>query len=383
VDTYTSFGWFGKPLALSPLHCARFGWKLRAPDTLVCTQCKRQLIFQNAEPTQLIPFTQLFLGLLQSTHLEDCPFRSQSVPAALYAIRSKPSTALVHGFYERFYALSHALDSIAKGRSTATLRGGSTASELIPSVETKQVVDTAVRTLQHSTLYMAAASHIPRASCVFEFREPPSDPHLVPIFASFMTQASSGVDVCVICEAIAPEQPLHRTLPLLCLSLCGWVPRASKPGNSSSNVMSTGFLVKCLYCRRRQIASLTALTPSPSSSSSSSDDVDFAPAAKKSKLDEITTCDPISDHKNYCPWVSTVEHEKHLAWQICFRALILSISPSGGHSTSETSSSLDVMTGSTSTSSSDAVQESEASLLDRLSRTLHRVQALAKQPESV
>lgn len=114
VDTFTSFGWFGKPLALSPLHCARFGWQLRAPDSLVCPHCKRQLIFQNSDPTQLVSYSQLFLELLKSTHTEDCTFRNKSVPAALYAIRSRPSTTLVHGFYERFYALKLSMEDVAQ-----------------------------------------------------------------------------------------------------------------------------------------------------------------------------------------------------------------------------------------------------------------------------
>lgn len=105
VDTYSTVDWFGKPLPLSPLQCARFGWKLRTSDSLVCEFCKKQLIYQNTDPTDLVSYINLFLELMQSTHTEKCPFKSTSIPPSIFSIRSRPSTSVTHSFYERLSAL--------------------------------------------------------------------------------------------------------------------------------------------------------------------------------------------------------------------------------------------------------------------------------------
>lgn len=43
VRTFKPMTWFGKPLALSPPECARYGWANVAKDTLFCNCCKVQL----------------------------------------------------------------------------------------------------------------------------------------------------------------------------------------------------------------------------------------------------------------------------------------------------------------------------------------------------
>ena len=34
------FTWFAKPLALSPLHCAQYGWENSEVDILQCVSCR-------------------------------------------------------------------------------------------------------------------------------------------------------------------------------------------------------------------------------------------------------------------------------------------------------------------------------------------------------
>jgi hypothetical protein len=68
-------------------------------------QCKKQLIFQSTDPTQLVEYTKQFVELLQSTHHADCPLKGKEVPRHFYTLKSKPSSNLVHAFYERLYAL--------------------------------------------------------------------------------------------------------------------------------------------------------------------------------------------------------------------------------------------------------------------------------------
>lgn len=105
VDTFSTADWFGKPLPLSPLQCARFGWKLRCSDSLICEQCKKQLIYQNTDPTQLVPYINRFIELMQSTHAEKCSFKHNSIPSSIFALRSRPSTSITHSLYERLAAL--------------------------------------------------------------------------------------------------------------------------------------------------------------------------------------------------------------------------------------------------------------------------------------
>lgn len=105
VDSFTSFGWFGKPVTVSPLECARFGWELHSTDTLRCAHCKKQLIHQNSDPSQLVSYTTKFVSLLQSAHDEECPFKSKAVSKDIYALQTRPSSVVVSGFYERLYLL--------------------------------------------------------------------------------------------------------------------------------------------------------------------------------------------------------------------------------------------------------------------------------------
>lgn len=44
--TFRVSWWFAKPVALSPLQCARFGWINCGPDLLRCECCEQRLCFQ-------------------------------------------------------------------------------------------------------------------------------------------------------------------------------------------------------------------------------------------------------------------------------------------------------------------------------------------------
>jgi hypothetical protein len=45
VETFTLATWSNKPLQLSPLQCARFGWSNAGKDTLQCLACNSYLVF--------------------------------------------------------------------------------------------------------------------------------------------------------------------------------------------------------------------------------------------------------------------------------------------------------------------------------------------------
>lgn len=47
LRTFKTGWWFAKPLELSPLVCARYGWHNSGPDTLKCSVCSAQIIVKD------------------------------------------------------------------------------------------------------------------------------------------------------------------------------------------------------------------------------------------------------------------------------------------------------------------------------------------------
>jgi len=65
--------WFAKPDALSPLRCARFGWRCQGRDTLVCTVC-------GATVTMKEPYDESLEQLLAESHRSICPWKEDPSP---------------------------------------------------------------------------------------------------------------------------------------------------------------------------------------------------------------------------------------------------------------------------------------------------------------
>ena len=179
---------------------------------------------------------------------------------------------------------------------------------------------------------------------------------------------SNGVDIEEICDRI----PGDYSSSLIYLALCGWTADLRSSSKSSralplnSSAQTPPLPIRCLYCRRNM-----KVGPSPPAPSDGEDSTD-APPAKKSKLSETISFEPVQDHKLYCPWTTIVPGEKHLGWQLCLRAVILSLGSSRPPVSSEA-------TGPQSdTTEAAPVSSGGETLQERLSRTLQRVQSFAE-----
>uniref|UniRef100_A0A6B2L9N8 C3HC-type domain-containing protein n=1 Tax=Arcella intermedia TaxID=1963864 RepID=A0A6B2L9N8_9EUKA len=82
VATFLVADWFVKPLCMSPLSCARYGWVNVGPDTLECTICMKRLVYtytlKNGPPDSL--------DLLNSTHTDLCPWKDNPSPLSFTSL---------------------------------------------------------------------------------------------------------------------------------------------------------------------------------------------------------------------------------------------------------------------------------------------------------
>ena len=91
--------WFGKPEVVGPLQCARFGWRLIAPDSIACASCGARLVMSASTASAgldagaLAAIASTFAGRLRSGHAKHCPWRAAACPVRfsvmqIYAPRS-------------------------------------------------------------------------------------------------------------------------------------------------------------------------------------------------------------------------------------------------------------------------------------------------------
>ncbi|XP_060067539.1 zinc finger C3HC-type protein 1-like [Ylistrum balloti] len=89
VNTFTTFNWFAKPVDLSPLVCARYGWQVIDSDMLGCVGCKAKLSGQlpKTRDQKLYPdcCKKLKHGLTWS-HKKSCSWSSNPSPESFAVI---------------------------------------------------------------------------------------------------------------------------------------------------------------------------------------------------------------------------------------------------------------------------------------------------------
>ncbi|KAJ8047005.1 NIPA-like protein [Holothuria leucospilota] len=89
VDTYSTSTWFAKPLELSPLQCARYGWQNIDVDTLCCVSCKEVLYVSLPQPWQKEEYSSACDKVreqLQSAHGKICPWSGSPSPDSFVTI---------------------------------------------------------------------------------------------------------------------------------------------------------------------------------------------------------------------------------------------------------------------------------------------------------
>lgn len=83
VETFSPFTWFAKPLSLSPLHCAQFGWENSEVDILQCVLCKATLdatISTTWDPDLYSKTCGQLNEALVSGHSKLCPWPDNPCP---------------------------------------------------------------------------------------------------------------------------------------------------------------------------------------------------------------------------------------------------------------------------------------------------------------
>ena len=94
VQTYSLARWFGKPFALSPLQCSRYGWVCSAtkPDTLSCPSCAALLQVSFAAEIEgdeeaMRGVCEQYVPKLNDAHKPLCAWRDNACPDSFTQVR--------------------------------------------------------------------------------------------------------------------------------------------------------------------------------------------------------------------------------------------------------------------------------------------------------
>ncbi|XP_024120539.1 nuclear-interacting partner of ALK isoform X1 [Oryzias melastigma] len=105
VESYSCLRWAGKPRTLSPLMCARYGWINVGCDMLKCSSCQAFLC-ASLQPT--LDFKKYesriaeILRQLQTQHEKFCPWPDFPCPERFWLVPASEPSTLLAAFLERF-----------------------------------------------------------------------------------------------------------------------------------------------------------------------------------------------------------------------------------------------------------------------------------------
>ncbi|KAM8908481.1 zinc finger C3HC-type protein 1 [Spinachia spinachia] len=105
VESYSCLKWAGKPRALSPLMCARYGWINVGCDMLKCSSC---YVFLCASLPPTLDFEKYGSRIaeisrqLQTQHEKFCPWPDFPCPERFWLVAACEPSALLTAFLERF-----------------------------------------------------------------------------------------------------------------------------------------------------------------------------------------------------------------------------------------------------------------------------------------
>jgi hypothetical protein len=99
ASTFAISTWFGKPVAVGPLVCARFGWTNMASNRLQCISCNAQIIDKVSENVDFAGATRASMTLvdrLTTAHKDDCPWLNNPSPICFlsFQVKTKPEMVL-------------------------------------------------------------------------------------------------------------------------------------------------------------------------------------------------------------------------------------------------------------------------------------------------
>ncbi|CAI9722161.1 nuclear-interacting partner of ALK [Octopus vulgaris] len=248
VGSYTVRTWFAKPLSLSPMICARYGWQNTDVDMLHCVCCRAALCAKlpaSSKQESYKEFCKKLKKSLVTSHEPLCPWSSNPSPEYYSMINCHNKDKVIQGFSNRINKLVKLTE------------------ERLPNINMDKC----------------------------------NEEVLLPNFWN---------KLCEIFEAKFIESDLKPNFnKLLPLAVCGW--------STSQN----NDVIICKYCQRHialwnyvRVASSPNLnghvftkapeTPHTRKRKKSNNTVN----EKRIKLSIKDSLDPVSEHRNWCPWVN-------------------------------------------------------------------------------
>lgn len=248
VGSFTVRTWFAKPLSLSPMICARYGWKNTDVDMLQCVSCKAVLCAKlpnSSNQESYKKFCNKLKSSLSSSHEKLCPWPSNPSSELFMTIDIHNKDSIINGFCERVHKLLQLDDDKLPNISLETCERAETLPDFW-DVLPVAYADKYLQSNQQEVLKKA----VPLALCGWIVRS-----------------KSCDLLVCEYCQrqiglwnyvrvASSPNMNGH------------FVPKTPEPANTR---------------KRKKVGS---------------------PPEKRIKLSVKETLDPVAEHRNWCPWVN-------------------------------------------------------------------------------
>ncbi|XP_043943282.1 nuclear-interacting partner of ALK-like [Protopterus annectens] len=108
LETFTSLKWAGKPLELSPLECAKYGWINIETDMLKCCTCGAFLCATLQPTMDLTKYNERqaeLLNALSGAHEKFCFWPDSPSPARFCNLPIEDKSAILTGYLNRFQEL--------------------------------------------------------------------------------------------------------------------------------------------------------------------------------------------------------------------------------------------------------------------------------------
>ncbi|XP_070557509.1 zinc finger C3HC-type protein 1-like [Ptychodera flava] len=250
VATFSEKTWFAKPIGLSPLRCAQYGWENTGKELLKCVSCSEILcgsLPQTWESELYRKRCEELKQTLRKAHSNICAWADAPSPDSFLSMYTISNSDALHDFQTRSSSLSQLKTNLPK----LDLQ---TIEHVISGEKINIVEDTFVEISQ-------------------EKRKPQDDS----------------------CSSVT-------TSTAIWLSLCGW--------NTSSRDSSRGHILTCHHCNRQAgLWNFTRLQnndhDSAGSSLSPDPDTITEPKRKRSKFEDVQPklFNPITEHRFWCPMV--------------------------------------------------------------------------------
>ncbi|XP_073229402.1 uncharacterized protein [Porites lutea] len=115
VETFTPFTWFAKPLALSPLFCAQYGWENSEVDILQCVRCKATLdatISTTWDPDMYSKTCEQLKEALVTGHSKLCPWPDNPSPESFLKLPMYSYSQWLEDYRARWRSIVTLVDEI-------------------------------------------------------------------------------------------------------------------------------------------------------------------------------------------------------------------------------------------------------------------------------